>query len=111
MSLDKAIKAGKEKRKVRRGSARFDSSCRNHGKCSYCEGNRTKAFRLAADVSKEALDEAKEHHFDITISDGISTYRYDLPLTDDISIRDIYLVLTDAFGIEAKNGQSIALKK
>ena len=23
-----------------RGSARFDWSCRNHGGCGYCEGNR-----------------------------------------------------------------------
>lgn len=40
MSLDKAIKHGKEKRKPYYGSKAFDSSCRNHGSCGYCEGNR-----------------------------------------------------------------------
>jgi hypothetical protein len=41
MSLDKAIASGKEKRKPYRGSARFDHSCRNHGSCGWCLGNRT----------------------------------------------------------------------
>lgn len=41
MSLDKAIKHGKEKREPYRKSKRWDHSCRNHGSCSYCEGNRT----------------------------------------------------------------------
>ena len=39
--LDKAIDNKKEYRKPYRGSKRFDHSCRNHGSCSYCEGNRT----------------------------------------------------------------------
>jgi hypothetical protein len=41
MSLDKAIKHGKEKRVEYRRSLAFDRSCRNHGRCSYCESNRT----------------------------------------------------------------------
>jgi hypothetical protein len=41
MSLDKAVHHGKEHRKPYRGSKAFDCSCRNHGSCSYCEGNRT----------------------------------------------------------------------
>jgi len=40
MSLDKAIKHGKEHRKPFKGSARFDKGCRNHGPCSYCADNR-----------------------------------------------------------------------
>ena len=40
MSLDKAIKHGKEKRKPYRGSKAIDSTCRNHGSCLYCEQNR-----------------------------------------------------------------------
>ena len=40
MSLDKAIKYGKEHRKPYRGSKAFDKSCRNHGGCPYCEANR-----------------------------------------------------------------------
>jgi hypothetical protein len=45
VSLDKAIKHGKEHRKPYRNSKRFDSTCRNHGSCSYCEGNRLHKHR------------------------------------------------------------------
>lgn len=41
MSLDKAIKHGKEHRKPYRGSRRFDRTCRNHGACPWCRNNRT----------------------------------------------------------------------
>ena len=41
MSLDKAIEFGKEKRKQYRKSKAFDRTCRNNGKCPWCEGNRT----------------------------------------------------------------------
>ena len=41
MSLEKAIKHNKEKRKPYRGSKAFDCTCRNHGSCAYCESNRT----------------------------------------------------------------------
>jgi len=40
MSLDKAIKHGKEKRKRYRGSKAVDPSCRNHGGCPACESAR-----------------------------------------------------------------------
>lgn len=43
MSLDKAIASGKEHRKPYRKSKRFDKTCRNHGGCPYCEGNRKHA--------------------------------------------------------------------
>lgn len=39
--LDKAIYYGKEYRKPYRGAKSFDYSCRNHGSCGYCYGNRT----------------------------------------------------------------------
>lgn len=41
MSLDKAIKYGKEKRKPYRKAKAVDKSCRNHGDCKWCENNRT----------------------------------------------------------------------
>lgn len=41
MSLDKAIQHKKEFRKQFRESKVFDRTCRNHGKCPYCESNRT----------------------------------------------------------------------
>ena len=57
MSLDKAIKHGKEKRKEYRGSKRFDRSCRNHGRCSYCEDNRQHSDNKRAWSINEQLDE------------------------------------------------------
>lgn len=40
MSLDKAIKHGKERRKAFRGAKAVCTSCRNHGSCDYCKRNR-----------------------------------------------------------------------
>ena len=40
MSLDKAIKYGKEKRKPYRGAKALDSWCRNHGNCNWCKEGR-----------------------------------------------------------------------
>ena len=40
MSLDKAIKHGKEHRKPYTGSKAIDHTCRNHGGCTWCEENR-----------------------------------------------------------------------
>ena len=40
MSLDKAIEHGKEHRKPYRRSKAIDASCRNHGDCPICKGNR-----------------------------------------------------------------------
>lgn len=45
MSLDKAIKHGKEHRKQYFGSKAFDKTCRNHGSCKWCERNRKHKFR------------------------------------------------------------------
>lgn len=40
MSLDKAIKYGKEKRKPYRGAKAIDRWCRNHGNCERCQEGR-----------------------------------------------------------------------
>ena len=40
MSLDKRIAKGEEKRKPYFDSRRFDYSCRSHGTCPWCQGNR-----------------------------------------------------------------------
>lgn len=45
MSLDKAIKYGKEHRKPYYGSKAIDKTCRNHGSCPWCEENRKHKFR------------------------------------------------------------------
>ena len=45
MSLEKAIKHGKEHRKEFTGSKAISKSCQNHGGCPWCEGNRRHKFR------------------------------------------------------------------
>lgn len=60
MSLDKGIESGKEKRKKYRGAKSFDRTCRNHGSCSYCEGNRqhkNKKALASAQAEYEAWEE------------------------------------------------------
>lgn len=61
MSLDKGIEHGKEKRKKYYGSKELDRTCRNHGGCPHCEGNRMhknkKKELLAQDLIEEWEDE------------------------------------------------------
>ena len=52
MSLDKAIKHGKEHRKPYTGSKAVDATCRNHGGCPWCEENRRHKFRDKHPVEK-----------------------------------------------------------
>ena len=56
MSLDKAIKYGKEKRKPYHKAQAIDKTCRNHGGCPYCEGNRKHKFRDKHPYSKNDLE-------------------------------------------------------
>lgn len=58
--LDKAIASGKEKRKPYRGAKAIDRSCRNHGGCLWCEGNRLHKYR--AEVARMKLEE--EEYYD-----------------------------------------------
>ena len=44
MSMDKAIEHGKEHRKPYTKSQAIDRTCRNHGSCTWCEGNRRHKF-------------------------------------------------------------------
>lgn len=56
MSLDKAIEHNKEKRKPYCGGKAVDRTCRNHGGCPWCEGNRTffdRKRRIVADKECE----------------------------------------------------------
>jgi hypothetical protein len=53
MSLDKAIAHGKDKRKPYRKSKAFDPSCRNHGGCPRCEGNRLYQQRKAVESAQD----------------------------------------------------------
>jgi hypothetical protein len=57
MGLEKAIAYKKEQRRPFRGSKAFDSSCRNHGGCPWCEGNRLRSQRRAQLAAKlEAME-------------------------------------------------------
>lgn len=57
MTLDKAIKHGKEKRKPYKGAKAVDRSCRNHGDCDWCKSNRlyknTKRLQRMDDKMKD----------------------------------------------------------
>lgn len=66
MSLDKAIKHGKEKRRPYRDSRRFDYSCRNHGSCDWCKNKRTfqnkrKSFTAQAQIDETNIETEKEY--------------------------------------------------
>lgn len=45
--LDRAIEHGKEKRKKFYGAKAVDCSCRNHGSCPWCKGNRLHKIKVA----------------------------------------------------------------
>ncbi len=55
MALDKAIKSGKEHRKEYRGCKAIDSSCRNHGSCPWCLGNRTNKNKNMDKLAKKEI--------------------------------------------------------
>ena len=57
MSLNKAIAAGKEKRKPYRKGKAVCHGCRNHGSCDWCRGNRTvgNTRRRPADDKEQAV--------------------------------------------------------
>ena len=57
MGLEKAIEHGKEHRKHYRGSKQFDSFCRNHQGCPWCEGNRTYSTKKRENEFKAKLNE------------------------------------------------------
>lgn len=64
MSLDKAVEHKKEKRKPYYGAKAIDPTCRNHGSCGICEGNRlyqaTKAEKSMNDKLREYEDNENE---------------------------------------------------
>ena len=57
MSLDKAIKYGKERRKPYRGAKAEDHTCRNHGSCAYCRENRMHSTKKRQQAMKEKVDD------------------------------------------------------
>ena len=61
MSLDKGIQSGREHRKEWRGSKNIDPSCRCHGGCGWCLGNRTHKYRKIKEGKDIELKEWKEN--------------------------------------------------
>ena len=57
MGYEKAIMHGKEKRKPYHGAKAIDASCRNHGGCPWCEGNRMYRANRQEAAIKEQLRE------------------------------------------------------
>ena len=45
----------KTQRKPYRGSRRFDKTCRCHGSCPYCRGNRTHNDRKRRKAAEQAI--------------------------------------------------------
>lgn len=57
MSMDKAIEHGKEHRKPYHGAKAIDGTCRNHGSCGWCKGNRTYKYDKQILKSEQELKE------------------------------------------------------
>lgn len=60
MALDKAIWYGKEWRRVYRRSAAIDRTCRNHGSCPWCRGNRLYNRARAEAAARQQIEEHLE---------------------------------------------------
>lgn len=56
MSLDKAIKHGKEKRKPYYKSGKNDETCRPHGTCPWCKNNRLHKHKRSEPIEQEDYD-------------------------------------------------------
>lgn len=69
MSLDKAIEHNKEKRKPYRKSKVFDRTCRNHGSCGYCEGNRTHSNKQNSQSARDELNDYLDPAYQDEIED------------------------------------------
>ena len=63
MSLEEAIEHGKEKRKPYIGAKAIDYTCRNHGGCEWCKGNRTYKNDKKELGQKQELEEYENGRF------------------------------------------------
>ena len=57
MSLNKAIEHNKEHRKPYIGGKAIDKSCRNHGGCEWCEGNRKHKYKKKEIACEQDIEE------------------------------------------------------
>jgi len=59
MGLEKAIEHGKEKRRPYKGAKAVVCSCRNHGTCEWCRGNRTHNTNRKMEKAKAEMKEVQ----------------------------------------------------
>ena len=59
MSMDKAIKSGKEHRKQYRGIKSWDYTCRNHGSDEWCRDNRLYKIKKSIDKANQKIKEVE----------------------------------------------------
>ena len=59
VSFDRHYPKRKDWRKPYRRSAAFDSSCRPHGGCPYCEGNRLYHSRKALELARHEMSDSQ----------------------------------------------------
>lgn len=69
MSLDKAIKHKKERRKPYQGAKAISCSCRNHGSCDYCRENRLYKSMIQQEVIDSKLDEYEKGEMEDEVID------------------------------------------
>ena len=53
---------GKERRKPYRGGKAIDPSCRNHGGCPWCEGNRLYSDKKHRNIADEKIKEYNQNY-------------------------------------------------
>lgn len=82
MSLDKAIKHGKEKRTEFRRSKAVDTTCRNHGSCPYCSSNRKHATKR----QYGRVEDQEDEYFSAAIGAGDPT-DVDMDYADELMER------------------------
>jgi hypothetical protein len=61
MGLNKAIEHNKEHRRPYTRAKSVDTSCRNHGSCDYCKGNRTYFDKKYRTKAEEDIQEAIQY--------------------------------------------------
>lgn len=71
MGLEKAIEHKKEKRKPYKGAKAVDCSCRNHGTCEWCRGNRMYQIDKEEERTRNWKEELEEEERDTFNSTGI----------------------------------------
>lgn len=66
MSLDKGIEHGKERRRPYRHGKAVDKSCRNHGSCPWCQGNRRHATEMRRQRAEAQMKDEDWFRYDIS---------------------------------------------